>query len=368
MTIYLVQLALIFVLDAFFHPETDKTRRRLFYILVFLLLVIVSGMRGYSVGVDTHSYVRVYNSIARTDIANLRFELLFSVYLKTLHFFSSDPRLLIVVSSVICVGSYCYFAYRFSKISLLSLLLYITLDLYFSQMNIMRQAISMSIIMIAFSLILDNAFFRKRKWLSILISGLLILMAIGFHSVAIVALIPWFILIRTPADKEEFSLQNTLLWIVVLSLFVFVFYSLIMWISSVLFASEADYYFNSIFSDSNYFGSLLNVLVSVSFLTVGAIALRGRVLDRMQRFGLIMLGANLIFLVLSMRMEIWERIAGLFSAYTALIWVPEFMSVIENRNNYVIIKWAIILLTFTKMIVILVFRPEWTGVVPYVIG
>ena len=370
MTIYIIILIIIFIMGAIFRPERKEKGKVWFIILSFILLTFVSGMRAYSVGADTTVYVRLYNIIAEADIGKLRYEYLFCVYLKILRFFSSDPRLMLFVSSIICIGSYCYFAYRFSKNTLISMVLYITLSQYFSQMNIIRQAIAMSFIMLSFSIVLDSSLLKKHKIIKSVISALLIIVAMGFHTVSVIAFVPWIIILRHSDDSREYkySMQYVVLLTVLLCVAVFFGYSLIMRISSALFTQKSDFYFNSKWGDANYFGSLINGLVNASFFAVGSIAFRGRVLTKLQRFGAIMLGMTLIFNVLSMRMEFWGRIASLFGVYTALIWVPEFLSVIENKSNVLIIKSAIIVLTFLEMLTILVLRPEWSGVVPYVFG
>ena len=144
MVIYLVQLAIILLLSLVFHPESSDKGKRWFVFLSFILLTFVSGMRGFSVGVDTHSYVSYFLRAGNYTLTNTRFEAGFVIYLKILRFFTNEPGVLLFISSIICVGSVCYFIYKFSKKPAVSLLLYIMLGQYFSQMNIMRQALAMS--------------------------------------------------------------------------------------------------------------------------------------------------------------------------------------------------------------------------------
>lgn len=370
MVIYLVQLAIILLLSLVFHPESSDKGKRWFVFLSFILLTFVSGMRGFSVGVDTHSYVSYFLRAGNYTLTNTRFEAGFVIYLKILRFFTNEPGVLLFISSIICVGSVCYFIYKFSKKPAVSLLLYIMLGQYFSQMNIMRQALAVSFSMFAFALVLNESVEKKYKIPRIIASVVLLIIAQSFHNMAIVLFVPWIILIRKSGKENEYkhTIQHTVLITILIAVATFFGYTLFLQLSSLVFSRYTDFYYSSEWGQANYFGSLFNALISVAFMLVGAVALRGRILTKMQRFAAIMLGFNVIFIVLSMRMEVWGRVASSFGVYTALIWVPEFLDVIENRNNLIIVEGTVMAGSFLYMMVILIYRPEWWGVVPYVIG
>lgn len=86
--------------------------------------------------------------------------------------------------------------------------------------------------------------------------------------------------------------------------------------------------------------------------------------DKVQ-FGLIMLSISVIVGTLSLKMEIWGRLTGLFSIYTAILFGPAFSSKVKDGYNRVIVKSLVFLFSFAYMIVTFIFRPEWDGVVPY---
>ena len=246
--------------------------------------------------------------------------------------------------------------------NILSMMLYILLGAYFSQMNVMRQAIALSLMEVSFMVLLKNNGGVQRA-----ISALLILLAATFHTVAIVGVIPWILVIRSNSEKEEYNcftaskmLKNAI-WIAGIA---FVAYSVIMAVAIKLLPQYAGY-FRGEWSDANYNASLFNTLIQLSFAVVGAIVFRDKKLNKNQRFAAIMLSLTIIFDVLSMRMEIWGRIAGMFGIYTYLLWVPEITSEIHSAKNRVILNTAIVLFSAAYMLIVLVFRPEWTLVVPY---
>ena len=107
------------------------------------------------------------------------------------------------------------------------------------------------------------------------------------------------------------------------------------------------------------------MLIQLAFLVVGSIYLRNEDLNDMDRFSLIMLCISVVVGTLSMRMEIWGRLTGMFSIYTAILFAPAFSSRIEEGHNRAIVKSSVFLFSLAYMLVTFIFRPEWDGVVPY---
>ena len=364
MTIYLVQVFFIVFVGLLIHPNRSERRKKDYLFLVFVLLVVVSGIRAYSVGADTRNYVSMFNNTQYIGIINTRIEMGFMTYLKFLHIFSDDPGIMLFASSIICIGAACMFTAKFSKDPIMSMLLYLLMGAYFSQMNAMRQALALALTEVAFMLVLSNRGGVRRK----IVAALLILLASSVHTIALVAFVPYALIVRSKNTSEDTSLTvgKALLRSFALAAIGFIGYSLIMRVVSFLFPQYA-YYFSSTWSDANYNASLFAVLISVVFALAGACVFRSKELNSTQRFAAIMIGFSIVFNVLSMRMEIWSRIAGMFSIYTYLLWVPEFTSEIHSVRNRWILNSSIALLALAYMLIVLIFRPEWTLVVPYMV-
>lgn len=367
MTVYLLQVFAIWLLSAVIHPMASEKGKKRFLFLSFLILTIVSGIRGYGVGADTPVYVSLFNNIDYVPLSSDRFEPGFNIFVRFVHGLSRNPSLLLFASSAICIGTICYFVFRHSKYPTISILLYVLLGSYFSQMNIMRQSIAMSITMWGFLLILNEKkrFGVYRLWRAFF-SALLIVLAMSFHTAAAVTMLPWVLLFRQGYAQEEskLTMQYAIGRVALLSLIVFLGCSVVMWAVSLIFP-RYTFYFDSEWSDSNYNAALFNTLIDVAFFIIGVVSFREHRLTYLQRFSAIMIGFSIVFHVLSMRMEIWARPAGYFSAYTYLIWTPEVLSALKLRSNRRIIRAAIIMFSFLYMIIVLVFRPEWSMVVPY---
>lgn len=161
-----------------------KNSRHLKYIIPFLLLFSCAALRGEGMGADYYTY-RIYFS----RYADMSMEEIFKqeesgyVFLnKILSVFSTDFYIVIVVVAFISlIGVFYFLKENCEKYTALSIWLYITLFFYLWTFTILRQAIAMSIVLIAF------CYAMKNNWLKFF---LLVLIAfLFFHNTAIIALI-----------------------------------------------------------------------------------------------------------------------------------------------------------------------------------
>lgn len=363
MTIYLVQILIIGFLGIIIRPDKTLLRRKRFIYLSFIILALVSSIRAYSVGADTSDYVWMFNYYESQPGHYTRIEWGFLLYLKILKLISSNPQIMLIASSIICIGIACFIIYKLSPNPVMSMILYILMGLYFSQMNTMRQSLAISFTSIAFYLILEY----ERKAKPLIISILIMLLAVSFHTIAVVAFIPYFIiLVKIKQDPiTEQTVGKLISRAIIVALLCFAGYPLVLQITLELFPSYSGY-FSGTWSDANYFGSLFNTLIILAFAVAGAIVFRKRIPDKKQYLSIIMISFALIFYFLSMRMEIWNRVASMFDMFIFLIWVPEFTASINSKSNKRIVNTTIYAFALAYMLIVLIFRPEWTSVVPYI--
>ena len=57
MDIYWILVALVFLIGVPIQPHLSKFRTRIYLWLIFIMLLIVSGFRAFTVGTDTKTYV-----------------------------------------------------------------------------------------------------------------------------------------------------------------------------------------------------------------------------------------------------------------------------------------------------------------------
>ena len=357
MTVYIFLATIILLFGINIRSYTDLNVKSRYVFFSFLLLSIVSGLRDYSVGVDTDTYVRLFINSNNVSVFNTRYEIGFIYYLRLIRHLTDNPHILLLLSSIVCIGAVCFFSFKESKYPAISLTLYITMGSYFGQMNTMRQALSLAITMIAFYYVLEHT---EKKY--IVLSAVLIFLSTLFHYISVLLYIPFFIFLQS--RNKTYSAKRILIRAILFAIAGFIGYSLLMRLIVVV-LPQYRHYLSGAWSDSNYNASLINSLIAIIFTATGAIVFRGQELNDKQKFAMIMGGFYIIFRVLSMRMEFWGRAASLFGIYSFVLWTPEFISGTRLNSNKKVLSIGLLFMSFIYMIVILTFRPEWSGVVPY---
>lgn len=360
MTVYIVLIFVILILGLGIKPRRSRQKRKIFLVLSFLLMTTISGFRDFSVGVDTKSYVSMFNNIDMINFFASRYELGFLYFLKIIRSFTENPTAFLLLSSAICIGVTCRFIFKYSDDPILSVLLYITLKPFFFQMTGIRQAIATAFVMIAFMLIMEQHKVRET-----VVAIVFMILAVQFHSMSIVAFVPFVIwLFSRFRDAIRITPNSTVKWTLITAVVAFIAYPYIMRLVGLIVPQYA-HYFSGIWGESNYFASLFKMLIQLVFLVVGSIYLRNREVTEIEKFALIMIFISVITDTLSMRMEIWGRLTGMFSIYTGILFAPMFTSAVEDSKNRMLLKTSVFMFSFAYMLITFIFRPEWDGVVPY---
>ena len=356
MTVYLILAAVLTLLGLGVKAGCGPRRKKVFLWFAGILLVCVSGGRAFSVGADTQAYVNLFQKISYVELMNPRYEPGFIAFFKLLAFIWDNPGWMLWAASVAAIGPVCGFVCKYSKGPVMSMVLYVLLGSYFFQMTGLRQSMASSVAMMGFSLLLG----RRR-----ILSALFILLACAFHTAAAAAFLPYAVWVGMERFCPDYlTPARAAKWTFLISAAAFTGYPLVMRLAGLILPKYTGY-FSGLWSDSNYVASLLYTLVALVFFIAGALYLRKKRLDSSGRFGLLMLSFQIIFSVLSMRMEFWSRIGGLFNVYTAILWAPEFLAAIDDYRNRWLANILVFVCSLAYMTVILLFRPEWTSVVPY---
>ena len=360
MTVYIVLIFVILILGLGIKPRRSRQRRKIFLILSFLLMTTISGFRDFSVGVDTISYVYMFNNIDMINFFTSRYELGFLYFLKIIRSFTENPTVFLLLSSAICIGVTCRFIFKYSDDPILSVLLYITLKPFFFQMTGIRQAIAMAFVMIAFMLIMEQHKVRET-----VVAIVFMILAVQFHGMSIVAFVPFVIwLFSRLRDAIRITPNSIVKRTLIAAVVAFIAYPYIMRLVGLI-TPQYAYYFSGIWGESNYLASLFKMLIQLVFLVVGSIYLRNLEVTEIEKFALINIFISVIIDTLSMRMEIWGRLTGMFSIYTGILFAPLFTSEVNGSKNRIILKSSVFMFSFLYMLVTFIFRPEWDGVVPY---
>lgn len=153
-------------------------------VAVFIFYFMISSFRAVSVGNDLVRYAERFVRIGKTpwpDIFKLGdtwgFEYGYVLFCKLLSLFSSNPRILIVASSLFIIGSFYRAIAKYSENPMISMYLFHLFGFYITSFNLIRLLMAVSICLWAIDSI------KERK---IATFSLIVMVAMFFHTSAIV--------------------------------------------------------------------------------------------------------------------------------------------------------------------------------------
>lgn len=351
MIIYFVLIFLISLIYIF--SKRYKNGDKVFLFISFLLLTFVSGLRNRCIGVDTNMYVYFFehlNTIGFNDLMNLRYEYGFSLFSKIISLLTDNYHIYLLIVSSIINASVLNFISKNSKNKGLSVILFILCNFYFSYMNIMRQALALSIILFSF-----EALKKKKK----LLFAFLILLASQFHFSAIICLIFIFL--------NKIKLTKKHLPIILLTSIIFFIYGNLIFNYFCSLSPRLASYIGTDYSNNNYFGALFESMIIFSQYIFGLIVTKKNNYIKKENNDMFIAGGIVvatIISVLTMKATIFNRILHYFSIIT-IVWTPNSIENIVNKKNKTYITVIIILAFLLYFTMIEIYRPEWYGVVPY---
>ena len=351
MEIYLLIMGLLVVLSMA-NPIIKKEEiNKLLFTAIAVILILLAGLRHYSVGRDTLQYINAYTGITSLD----RYELGFSSFLNLLYKFSTDFQFLIFVSSVIIFIPIMYSIFRHSKNYYFSLYLLIAFNYYAIYLNAMRQSMAVAIVLVA------NELYRYNKNCKIFI--FLIVSAVLFHNSAIIAvLIPllYKIKLKTP---------NILLGLIVFcgigfctkDLFILIAEHISEYLPNVMYYTYIDSYEAQV----NYSGIVLQgILYLLIFLSLYIIVKNSKDCEEDCNFYLNCIYLSVLFLVLSSQVTVLERFKFYFDIYL-IVAVPMVFSKIKNLITKSIAYLVVFTIGFAYWYIIALYRPYWTETIDY---
>lgn len=356
MFIYIIAVFIIISLGMLTKPYNNKKNVQFFLGISFIILSGISALRSYHVGVDTEQYYNAFLRIANLNlnqISLLRYEYGFTFLCWILSKMTINPQILIIVTSIFINFVIFNFIKKNSDNVLISVLVYIFLNFYFSYMNVMRQALAICFILIGYE------FLKKNKNISFI---LFCFFGMLFHESAILALL-FLILKKFKANRKNFVV---VIFLIILSFIygnrIFDFFA--------LYSPRLMEYVNSKFYVSNYFGSLLDALVYIVLYIFGIKILLNHnynILNNKnstEKFLMWIIGVACVFQTLVIRVSIFNRFSPYFSVFL-IIWIPNFLSKIKDKRKCFFMNVIVIFFLMLYWLIIMIFRPNWYGTVPY---
>ena len=224
MIIYFVLAGFIPLYGFLTHANRNNFRKKQFVFVVFGIMTLISALRASTIGIDLDlHYAKNYELISSVNWSDIpifavskQYEVGYCYFTKLLTYISTDVQFYIIFTSVVIYGVHVYFFYKKSEDVILSSSLFMFFCLFYMYMNIVRQAIAVSILLMAYLIFSES----KKKIHNYVVFVLLVMLASALHSSAILCLI--YLLF----DKLKFTKIHMLLGIVVTAL-IYVGYSFV---------------------------------------------------------------------------------------------------------------------------------------------
>lgn len=357
MIIYILFLSYLFLTTIFYvKSKKNKKQKIMFLIANFIPLIIISGFRNSSVGIDTGHFTKAFSGIIRMepqDFGTLRYEYGFSYLCWILGKISSNPQILIFVTSAFINISIARFIYKNSDNICYSTALYILCNFFFSYMNIMRQAIAIAIVLWGFE------YLKEKKYIKF---SIFVVLASFFHASAFLALL------LIPLRK--FNFDKKFLGITLIATMILFVFGKNIFLLLAKFSPRLFNYIGSDFDVENYFASFLNFLVYMCSFVLGMFIIakndKSCIKEKNEKTNIIIgiMGVAVMFSVLTMRVSLFNRFTPYFSIFL-IIWLANTMQKIKNTKERILFKVIVLLMFMAYWIIIARYRPEWYGCVPY---
>lgn len=381
MTIYFGLVVFIYLYGELYRANSSKRRRKNYLIVTFGLLILIAGLRNLSVGIDLAGhYAKRFTMIASyswKQIPNfsaiIGYEIGYCYYTKLLTVISTDVQLLTFVTSLLIYSALGYFIYKESTDVVLSTELMMFSCLYYMCMNILRQGLAVSLVLVAY-VWLD---YSERKLSDYIKFILMIVLAATFHSSAILCLV------MVLFDRLKFTKKQILIGLATMVL-AYLLYDNLYSIALGLFGSGNNYerYLTSATEGVgnmnkqtiyNFCLAFLGLLFGYyelvwkkkSIKTLFEKSENAYTLQKRESFMLYMVLVASVCRLLIFRMNIINRFTYYFIPFLLVLY-PYSLSACSLKSNRRILKFSIYLIFgiyFTWMTVNK--AAEFYGVVPY---
>ena len=168
MIIYIILLLLILFASVIFKPNGSRKGKKYFIVFVFGAIYLLNALRSPLVGIDLNEYYAPhFAQFAQIPWNNLQsvtisgdWELGFCAFCKLLTYISTDTQFFIAVSSAIIVLPYGYFIYKNCDDAVFGTFFYVAYNLMFSNMNTIRQAMAVSIVIMGLGALRDKKYLK----------------------------------------------------------------------------------------------------------------------------------------------------------------------------------------------------------------
>ncbi|SJN37863.1 capsular polysaccharide biosynthesis protein [Marinilactibacillus psychrotolerans 42ea] len=339
---------------------------KLYLLISFFTLFILSAFRSINIGNDTEDYLYMFQNFGQSqDIFGIdtRIEIGYVALNKVLFLISSNPLILFGVTSAFVIGVFMLFMYKNSNIFWFSVFLFINLRIYYFTLSGIRQAIALAIILISYK------FIKERKPIPF---SLLVLLASSFHASAI------FFFLVYPLSKIKYSKKVMLMYTFVGGVLFLTFNYTIGIILNIL--PQYENYLSSSYFESIKLASIIDFIIILLIFLFGLFTSHRflssadrRLVEENSKNSSGSSSLNILLHIISLAVMITFiaingaviKRAALYFFMFAVIFIPYTIQNIKNKKVRVLTLYLIFVLVFAYNLIILIYRPEWQRVYPF---
>lgn len=319
---------------------------KIFLLLSFVLLFLISSLRAKQIGTDTANYINKFNLIQVTDFRYIfdlvRYEKGYVILNKIVSYISSNQQSIIVATSFIVLYTIFSGINKNSVNKVLSVYLFITLYYYFISFNAIRQYLAIGLIIFAYQYVKKREFFRF---------FIFVLLATTFHQLAIIFLPIYFFYGMKLNNKKVFFIvfSFTLVLIGFDAILNFVF----------LLFPQYEYYKGTDYLEG---GGMLTSLISGSILFFGFFVRATNKLDEEYDFLLLIILFSFLTSLISMKVILFNRFNYYFEIFN-ILFIPKAVSL--EKNQKVRLVYYILICSITLIYYVVRLIEGWHRVTPY---
>lgn len=270
MEIYFIVIVLVFLFAKITQPDRSREGKKKFTFLSFGLLSLVAALRREDVGYDlVLHYAYNFDTISHLSWSEIPaysltgYEIGYCYFCKLMSVINPDIQSLIVGTSIVSIWSIGYFFYKKSPNVLMSTLLFIFFCTFYMYMNILRQVMAVSVILVGICVAYSDYFQDKKIIRAIVFSGFIFIASL-FHNSAILCML--FVLFDFIEFKRSYIIGALVITVAMLYAYDYVF-------GSVISLFDNEHYEMYIGHETESKGNLNRNTIISSFLVSGAFIL-----------------------------------------------------------------------------------------------
>ncbi len=299
-------------------------RRKWYCIFCGILWILISGLRGLSVGADTINYYNSYNNVKNMSLSNLFQNVIvkivsntgnkdpgYDLFVKLTQRISGNYQVFLIIIAIIFMVPFLIWVWKESKNPLISFVLFSSLFYAFFAITGLRQTISTALIVL-----IGDRFVKERK----LIPFLLVAFCAALIHLSALVFIPFYFLSRIKIR------QNTVVLAGVAFILAFIFKGPLKNVM-ILISGYSDYSANYEGAGTSTFTLLLLALFVLSIFSYK----RDPDLEKNNRY-YIALYLAMFFVPLTFLNPSAMRIVQYFSIYLVLL-IPEMIDSVFSENS-----------------------------------